>query len=228
MVAGHRERSTSGLPPRAHGARSTLDPMSPLLVGAFAIACGVLLVSGASKVAQPGGVAGAIGSLGLNAPRWSGRLLGVVEIGLGTAGLTRSGWVWSALVATAYVGFGIVVIALIRRGGAESCGCFGEIASPPSGVHVAFDLVAAGVASGHAAVGGWTGALTFADGLGNRAIPFFGLVVVGVACSVGILTVLPGVVAQARSAAADADARHERLHHLDDGAVQIEGAADRP
>jgi len=204
--------------------------MSDVLVGAFGIVCGVLLVSGAFKVLQPGGVTGAVGSLGFEAPRWIGRLLGLAEIGLGTAGLALSGWVWSGLVGSAYLLFGAAVIALIRRGGAESCGCFGEITSPPSAIHVVFDLAAAAVALGHAAAGGWPGAAEFAGDLGGQAIPFFGLVVVGVICSVAILTLLPGVATAVRVAATEADARHDRLHDHDQGGaglVQIETGGDR-
>jgi hypothetical protein len=195
-------------------------------IGAFGIACGVLMVSGAFKLVQPGGVAGAVQTLGVRVPRWSGRLIGSAEITVGAAGLAVPGPFPAIAVGTAYLAFAAVVVVLMRRGEA-SCGCFGEIESPPSALHVAIDLGAAAAALGHAAATS-PSIFEFARSLGWQTVPFLGLIAIGVLCTVAILTVLPAVVAQTRAAAAEADARHERLHHYshDTDLVQIEGPAD--
>lgn len=193
-------------------------------MSAFVLACGVLLVSGAFKVVQPGGVAGAMRSLGMRVPDWIGRVLGGVEIGLGVGGLVFAGWIPAALIGAMYFGLALVAFGLLRRGGARSCGCFGEMASPPSRIHVAFDLGAAAVAFAHAGLGGWEGAVDFGSSQGWRAVPFVGLAIAGVACCIAILTVLPGLAAQVAAAREEADARHERTHRHDDAApgLQIE------
>jgi hypothetical protein len=195
-------------------------------IGAFGVACGVLMVSGAFKLVQPGGVAGAVQTLGMRVPRWGGRLIGSFEIGVGAAGLAVGGPIPSLAVATAYLAFAVVGVVLMRRG-EVSCGCFGQIESPPSGLHVAIDLGAATAALGHAAAMS-PSIFEYSRTLGWEAIPFLGLIAVGVLCTVAILTVLPAVVAQTRAAAAEADARHERLHHQSHGTdlVQIESPSD--
>jgi hypothetical protein len=194
--------------------------MTEVLIGAFGIACGLLMVSGALKVMQPGGVAGAVRTLGMRVPRWTGRLIGLAEIGVGLAGLVVPGPVPASAVGVAYLAFALVVVILMGRG-ETSCGCFGQIESPPSGLHFAINLGASGAAFGHAAAGS-PSILDFSGSLGWEAVPFIGLIAIGVAGAVAILTVLPGVVAQTRAAAAEADARHELLHHhAGDGLLQI-------
>lgn len=184
------------------------------------------MVSGAFKVVQPSGVAGAVQTLGMKVPRLIGRLIGSVEIAIGAAGLSAPGPVPAIAVGIAYLAFALVVVVLMRRG-ETSCGCFGQIESPPSGLHVAIDLGAAAAALGHAAAVS-PSIVEYSRTLGWEAIPFVGLIAIGVLCTVAILTVLPAVVAQTRAAAAEADARHERLHHHSHGSelVQIESPSD--
>ena len=169
---------------------------------------------------------GAVQTLGVRVPRWSGRLIGSAEIAVGAAGLSGPGPVAAIAVGGAYLLFAAVVVALMRRG-ETSCGCFGQIESPPSGLHVAIDLGASAAALGHAAAMS-PSVFEYSQTLGWEAVPFLGLIAVGVLCTVAILTVLPGVVAQTRAAAAEADARHARLHHHSHGTdlVQIEGPPD--
>lgn len=200
--------------------------MTATFIGAFGIACGVLMVSGAFKVVQPSGVAGAVQTLGMKVPRLIGRLIGSVEIAIGAAGLSAPGPVPAIAVGIAYLAFALVVVVLMRRG-ETSCGCFGQIESPPSGLHVVIDLGAAAAALGQAAAVS-PSIVEYSRTLGWEAIPFLGLIAIGVLCTVAILTVLPAVVAQTRAAAAEADARHERLHHHSHGSdlVQIESPSD--
>lgn len=200
--------------------------MTEVLIGAFGIACGLLMVSGAFKIVQPAGAAGAVQTLGMRVPRWTGRLIGVAEIAAGLAGLVVSGPIPALAVGSAYLAFTLVVVVLMRRG-ETSCGCFGQIESPPSGLHVGIDLCAAGAAFGHAATGS-PSIFDFVQTLDWEGVPFLGLIVIGVLCAVAILTVLPGVVAQTRAAAAEADSRHEARHHHahSDALIQIEGSPD--
>lgn len=201
--------------------------MTAAFTGAFAIACGVLLVSGAFKLVQPAGVAGAVQTLGVKMPRWGGRLIGSAEIAAGAAGLAAPGPIPAIAVGVAYLAFAVVVVALMRRGDA-SCGCFGQIESPPSGLHVAIDVGAAISALGFTAATS-SSVFEYSRALAwGEAVAFFALVAIGVLCTVAILTVLPGVIAQTRAAASEAEARHERLHHHSHGTdlLQVEGTSD--
>lgn len=186
--------------------------MHLLAIVLFTVASGLLVVSGAAKVLQPGSVAGALGTLGLRLPRWSGVVLGLGELGLGSAGLLVAGRVPALLVGLGYGAFAVVVAVMIRRGESSSCGCFGALDSPPSAIHLGFDVIASASALGLAADGGWAGFPAFAAGLPGGIGLYGAFLVIAVGASVGLLTVLPTVVERTSVARTAADARYARLH----------------
>lgn len=122
-----------------------MDPFSGLHV----TASGLLALGGLLKVARPVPASQALRSLTrrpfrrLAAPA-AVRATGVVEVAVAIVALTWGGTVAFGLQALCYVAFVVVAAAFWRHGGLASCGCFGEIESPPGPLHVA--VTAAGVA----------------------------------------------------------------------------------
>jgi hypothetical protein len=110
-----------------------MDPFTGLHV----TASGLLALGGVLKVARPEPAARALRSLRLPAPAGVVRIVGAGEVGVAIAALTYGGPVALGLQALCYVAFAVVATAFWRHGGLPSCGCFGEVASPPGPLHVA-------------------------------------------------------------------------------------------
>lgn len=107
-----------------------------------AIALGLLVASGTAKLADPEPTTGAMRSARLPASKPITYALGVFEIVVGAAALMAGG---PGLVAAAvlYAGFSIFTFAATRkRIPVQSCGCFGRDDTPPSLIHVVFNLSA--------------------------------------------------------------------------------------
>jgi hypothetical protein len=104
------------------------------LPAAFA-AGGLLIVAGVWKAVRPGPAQAALVTAGWRVPAPAVRLLGAVEIALGSAFVLRPGPATGTGAALAYASFALFVVRLLRRarGGVE-CGCFG----PTSGEATAF------------------------------------------------------------------------------------------
>jgi hypothetical protein len=185
--------------------------MQDVTIGPFLTVSGLLMVSGAFKLVSPDGVIGAVSTLGGRVPRWAGRTLGLGEIGLGITAVVASGAIPAYLVAVAYMLLAGTVV-LLRRRGAASCGCFGQIASPPSRIHLAFDLAAAILAAAHAIAGGSPDLTTLGPDSPGGWIVIVGFAGLGVAAAMALLTVLPGVLEETAAARRAAANRHERLH----------------
>lgn len=151
-----------------------------ILDAAFWALCLVLAASGATKVADPGAFAVALGGLGLpgmrgDAGRWAAVLVGVVEVGVGLNGLVLGGSVAAALAAVAYGAFTVVVL-VARRRGLASCGCFGQRSGTPTLTHAALNAVSAVVCT--AAVS--AGPVALAAGLEELSLVAAAAVVLGV------------------------------------------------
>jgi hypothetical protein len=115
------------------------------LAGPFAAAGALLALGGAFKVVRPLPTAGALRAVGAPGPVVGVRMLGAGEAVLGVAAVLTGAPALAALVAAAYLSFAAFVIVAMRGGTAlQSCGCFGEVETPPSAVHV---LLNAGFAS---------------------------------------------------------------------------------
>jgi hypothetical protein len=139
-----------------------MDPLTGLNV----TASGLLALGGALKVVRPRPAAEALGSLGIGIgpdgrrvfPTPLMRVIGGVELAVAAGALLIGGSMFFAVQTLCFVAFTVVAAALWRRGTVSSCGCFGEVTSPPSAAHVVVTAAGA-VVSGRAALAGVRGLL---------------------------------------------------------------------
>src|SRR3954470_4681559 len=168
------------------------------LAGPFAAAGTLLALGGMFKVARPLPTAGALRAVGARPPVPAVRGLGIVEAVLGVAAVLTGSPALAALVAAAYLSFTAFVVIAMRGGTAlQSCGCFGEVETPPSEVHVLLDLgfVSTALAAASFGAPGLTDTLR-AQPWGG--LPFLFLVAVTVGLSYVVLTTLPIALRLAR------------------------------
>ncbi len=159
----------------------------------------LLVVSGAPKVRDPQPLANALRSAGLPSSRALARGAAGAEVVVGLGALAVPSRAGGMAVAVAYAAFtAFVVLALVRGGVLESCGCFGKADTPPSVLHAAVTALAALAGAGVALwppASGWTGL----DGGGVLAVAAPTALVTFLAWQV--LAVLPTVTpASVRSA----------------------------
>ena len=156
------------------------------LLGPYLVACGLLVVAGAAKVARPADTARALSAaLGSRAPA-TGVVRGAAgaEAALGLAALIWPEPPLAALVGASYLAFAAVVAVVRHRGGAlASCGCFGTPDTPATGLHVVIDLALA-ASAGSVAAAGHAGTL----GPLLQAQPLHGVPLVAVSALAGWLT----------------------------------------
>ena len=108
----------------------------------------LLVAAGAAKLIRPSD--GFAGLVGFRVGPLTVRLLGGVEVAAGAGALWLGGPVAASAVGLLY---GLFALAVVRAllAGAESCGCFGRLDTPPSRIHVVANLALA--ASSFAAAG---------------------------------------------------------------------------
>jgi hypothetical protein len=123
-----------------------------VLAAPFFLSAGLLVASGVAKLLRPAPAVSALRSAGIGGGKPVAGAVGLAELALGGLALWRPGLITAGAVAALYVGFAAFLVRLLRRGGASSCGCIGSREAPPSGLHVALDLVAVAIA---AAVAFW-------------------------------------------------------------------------
>ncbi len=137
------------------------------LIGLYLIAAGLLVAAGTAKVFRPDDTARAVAALlpGRHAPSHA-LLRGIVrggavaEAAVGLAALAFPRPATAALVALSYALFVCVVAYARARGGPLStCGCFGGVDTPATGLHLAIDLLLAGTAAIVAAASSPSGSL---------------------------------------------------------------------
>lgn len=163
-----------------------------LVVGPFAIAAALLLVSGISKMSQPDTTVDAIRSAGLPAAKVSVYVLAAIEIVVGTAAFLVGGRVAAVAVAVVYLGFaGFVVLTKVRGTGAGGCGCLGARSdTPPGALHIGVDVVAFGSAA-VAVANPVPGLFEIVQSEPLAGVVFFGFVVLGTWLAAVMLTELP-------------------------------------
>jgi uncharacterized membrane protein YphA (DoxX/SURF4 family) len=149
-----------------------------LLTGAFQILAAVIAVGGLTKVAAPDAFTATLRSLGLPGGRVAARVSGAVEVLVGVGAVVVGGRVAALVVAATYALFALVVLAA-RRAGAESCGCFGAVAAPPSTVHVTVNATSAAIAL-LAAVDGPLGLVDVLSDQPLAGIPYLVTIAIGV------------------------------------------------
>jgi len=119
----------------------TLPPVVAQAVAAIAL--GLLGAGGIMKLVDPEPTTGAMNVAHLPSSNTLSRLLGLVEIGVTIAALAIAGP--SVLLAAGlYAAFTVfTVVAIVFRIPLQSCGCFGKEDTPPTAIHVTFNVVAA-------------------------------------------------------------------------------------
>jgi hypothetical protein len=157
-------------------------------VGPLTMICGVLAVAGIAKTIAPRPTHQALTLLGLRTPMLGVRLLGVAEVALAIATVVFGGTILVALVGALHLGFAGVVLLLLRRPGAASCGCFGSLDTPASGTHLGANLISAAVAFCAFDAPGLASVLGDQPGGG---VAYVVLVAAGTGSALAVLTLLP-------------------------------------
>ena len=170
------------------------------LTGPVVVAGGLLALAGGLKVARPAPTVGALRAMHLPSSPHLVRLLGAMEVAIGI-GAGSSLWPpMLVLLAATYLAFAAFVVAALGADRPlQSCGCFGRVDTPPSGVHVVLDVLAALVALAAAVTDTPSLLATMSDQPADAA-PFVVLVVVCVYLCVISLTVLPLTLRSRRAA----------------------------
>jgi hypothetical protein len=121
--------------------------------GISTIALVLLAASGVSKALDPTPTRGSLKAARLPSSRAAVLILGVSEVAAAVFGIVVGGSSL-ALAAALYLGFSIFTFAAVRgRIPVQSCGCFGRDDTPPSVIHVVYN-VSATIALGFLAVTG--------------------------------------------------------------------------
>ena len=162
------------------------------IAGPYLIVCAILGLGGVAKLVSPQPARRALHTLRVPAPIAAVRALGLAELALAVAAALVGGAILPPMVGAAYLAFAVFVVAMLRGGGATSCGCFGSSSTPPSWLHVAINLVSAAVAFAATSIPALGTTLSEQPGAGA---PLIGLVVVGTYLSFVLLTLLPTVLA---------------------------------
>jgi methylamine utilization protein MauE len=172
-----------------------------VLAGPFAIAAAVLALGGALKMLEPADTAHALAALRLPSARPLVRFAGTVEAFIAIGALVYGSRALAIAVAVSYFAFAVFVMVALRSGlPITSCGCFGKVDTPPSWVHIAIDVAAAGVAAGAAFTE--TSEIALPDVLAEQplaGVPFVVLAAVGVMLVFLAFTALPKTIAAARA-----------------------------
>ena len=122
------------------------------LAGPLHAAALVVLTAGLAKAARPTAAATALRLLGLPGSRLVVRVVATGEVAVAVLVLAGvdGGRAPAAALAALHLAFAAVAAALRAR--SATCGCFGE-ATPVTGIHLAANLLVAGLALGAAAAG---------------------------------------------------------------------------
>jgi hypothetical protein len=121
----------------------------PIIAGPFHVIVGLLLIAGVAKLARPGPTAEVAQAAGIPFASSIVRVFAVAEIVAAVAAFAVGGRYTAAAVGGLYAVFAGFIVMLKMRGiKTAGCGCFGqESDDPPGFLHVAIDLVAAGIAT---------------------------------------------------------------------------------
>jgi hypothetical protein len=170
-----------------------------IAAGPFAIAALLLGVAGAMKALSPNDTATALRRARVPAPPWVVRVGGAVEAAIGGYALAAGDRLGAGLVAASYLAFtAFVVYALVRDLPISSCGCFGKADTPPSRLHVVFNLLA--VAASLVVVADPPVAIDrVVRAQPLSGVPFVLLVTIGAYLSFLVLTAVPRTLAAGRA-----------------------------
>jgi hypothetical protein len=164
--------------------------------GPFVIAALLLAAAGVAKVVDPANAVGALRAFGVPVAPTVVRVVGAVEAVLAVSAVVTGAVVLAVAVGASYLLFtGFVVSALVRDLPIGSCGCFGEVDTPPSVLHVVVNLGAVAAALGVAVAGDGTGIGHVLAAQPLAGIPMVLLIVVGTYAAFTALTVVPQLAA---------------------------------
>jgi hypothetical protein len=138
--------------------------MNAAIAPMFATAAALVVLAGASKLRSREGTRAALSAVGLPGGEPIVLFIGAGEVALGLVCLASPGRAAAGCLAAAYLAFALVIALLLRLDTAVPCGCFGAASFSASKLHLALDLLAAGVCLAAAAVG-VPGLFTLADGV---------------------------------------------------------------
>jgi hypothetical protein len=141
------------------------------LIAPFFAASGLLAVSGLAKLRHPGSASRALGALRFPSGPLTVRVIGLVEVAIGTWCLFAPGRAAAVSLGLLYGAFAVFLAVLIRAGGA-SCGCLGRKEVPPSVAHIVLNVAAASVGA-IVAFAPPTGVIVFGTRLPLGGLSFF-------------------------------------------------------
>lgn len=118
----------------------------------YAVGSLLLVFAGVAKLLYPRPAADLMGALGFPARAWFARGVGGAEVALGVTTLVAGGPEPALTAAGVYALFALVSLLALKRG-FSTCGCFGQVDSPPSRIHVIGNLFFAVVCALAAGVG---------------------------------------------------------------------------
>ena len=163
-----------------------------------AVALVVLIVLGASgigKIINPAPTAGALKGANLPSSESTARALGITEVTASGLGLLLGG-LWLVPASLIYAGFGgFVLYALRARVPLQSCGCFGSDDTPPTRIHLVFNVVAASALAIAASLRSIPFPLT---GATQESLLYLGLAGIGAYLSYQLLALLPSALGISR------------------------------
>lgn len=118
------------------------------LAGPFVVIAALVGVAGTLKLGRPATTARAMGEMGLPSSNLLVRVGAATEVAAAAGALAWGTRPFAIALAVSYAGFAAFVLAALRRGvPLSSCGCFGGVRdTPPTSMHLALNVVAAGVA----------------------------------------------------------------------------------
>jgi hypothetical protein len=127
--------------------------------GITTIALVLLAASGVAKALDPNPTRGALKAVRLPSSSAAVVLLGVLEVLSAIVGIAVGGR-WLAPAAALYLGFALFTVAAVRGNlPVQSCGCFGREDTPPTVIHIVYNLAA-------------TAAIGFLALTGGAAVPW--------------------------------------------------------
>jgi hypothetical protein len=117
---------------------------TPIWCGPYFAASLLLAAGGAMKLFRPHSTSRALRSAGLPHSSAAVRIGSAAEVVIALTAIIVGGTVPAVCVAASYLGFGAFILLVYRRGGiVSSCGCFGEVDSPPTVLHLVLNVGAA-------------------------------------------------------------------------------------
>ena len=159
--------------------------------GWFFLVAALLVASGARKLSDPAPTAGALRAARLPSSNLAVVALAIAEIGAGGAAVLAGSSVAAFAVAAVYLAFAVFVLFALRlKTPLASCGCFGRADTPPTWIHLNFNLVAAAGALTLATKGTLGLPMLLAD-QPMLGIPYATFLALGVFCLYLLLSEVP-------------------------------------